>query len=149
MLAFDDVDAALDAVGTLRRDLDSAQALEFFLQNGLDLVCDRMLLARPFARPHEAFVLGGGGRTPIRPMRWRGPSRRCRASSMPRSPDDAMARALWRCREAHTEAINLEGAPHKLDVTLPADRLAQFVREVADRVAAIAPHAAVWLFGHG
>ena len=34
---------------------------------------------------------------------------------------DAARRAqLWRYREGHTEAINTLGAPHKLDVTLPA-----------------------------
>ena len=38
--------------------------------------------------------------------------------------DDRAARELWRYREGHTEAINLLGAPHKLDVTLPADELA-------------------------
>src|SRR5262249_51459690 len=62
--------------------------------------------------------------------------------------DAAMARALWRYREAHTEAINLEGAPHKLDVTLPADHLVEFVAGVEGRVTDVAPHASVWLFGH-
>ena len=53
--------------------------------------------------------------------------------------DDRAARDLWRYREGHTEAINLLGAPHKLDVTLPADELAGFVTEVRAVVAAIAP----------
>ena len=58
------------------------------------------------------------------------------------------ARQLWRYREAHTQAINLLGAPHKLDVTLPAGELAAFVREVRERVTAAAPAALTWLFGH-
>ena len=62
--------------------------------------------------------------------------------------DDRAARDLWRYREAHTEAINLLGPPHKLDVTLPADQLSGFVAEVRDQVSAVAPDAAVWLFGH-
>ena len=62
--------------------------------------------------------------------------------------DDRAARDLWRYREGHTEAINLLGAPHKLDVTLPADQLAGFVAEVREHVAPVAPDAAVWLFGH-
>ncbi|MFM7224623.1 MAG: FAD-linked oxidase C-terminal domain-containing protein, partial [Actinomycetota bacterium] len=53
-----------------------------------------------------------------------------------------------RYREAHTEAINLEGAPHKLDVALPADRLPEFVAGISERVQAVVPSAAVWLFGH-
>jgi FAD/FMN-containing dehydrogenase len=62
--------------------------------------------------------------------------------------DDRAARDLWRYREAHTEAINLLGPPHKLDVTLPAVRLPAFVSEVRGHVAAVAPEAVVWLFGH-
>ena len=52
-----DTDAALDAVGDLRRAVDSLRAVELFFQDGLDLVCDRLGLPRPFARPHGAFVL--------------------------------------------------------------------------------------------
>jgi FAD/FMN-containing dehydrogenase len=55
---------------------------------------------------------------------------------------------LWRYREAHTEAINLIGPPHKLDVTLPAGALADFVDSVRVRVSAVEPSARVWLFGH-
>jgi FAD/FMN-containing dehydrogenase len=55
---------------------------------------------------------------------------------------------LWRYREGHTEAINTLGAPHKLDVTLPASRLATFIDEVPDVVRAADPRAATWLFGH-
>ena len=44
---------------------------------------------------------------------------------------DSIRRAeLWRYREGHTEAINTLGAPHKLDVTLPAPELAAFIDRV-------------------
>ncbi|HVJ96349.1 MAG TPA: FAD-linked oxidase C-terminal domain-containing protein, partial [Acidimicrobiia bacterium] len=62
--------------------------------------------------------------------------------------EPAAARALWRYREGHTEAINLLGAPHKMDVTLPAASLAAFVAAVPACVAAVAPDAQVWMFGH-
>lgn len=49
---------------------------------------------------------------------------------------DAVRRAqLWRYREGLTEAINVLGPPHKLDVTLPPRRLADFVAEVPAVVA--------------
>jgi FAD/FMN-containing dehydrogenase len=155
LLAFDDVEVALDAVGELRRTLDCAQALEFFLQDGLDLVCDRLGLARPFPTRHEAYVLVEAA-AHVDPTDALAAAVAALGAVLPAdSPsqvavatDDNSARALWRYREAHTEAINLEGAPHKLDVSLPADRLAFFVRGVADRVSAVAPHGAVWLFGH-
>jgi FAD/FMN-containing dehydrogenase len=55
---------------------------------------------------------------------------------------------LWRYREAHTEAINAIGPPHKLDVTLPPDALGTFVVGVTDAVHAVVPEATVWQFGH-
>jgi FAD/FMN-containing dehydrogenase len=55
---------------------------------------------------------------------------------------------LWRYREAHTDAINAIGPPHKLDVTLPTAALADFVEAVTAGVLAVAPSARVWLFGH-
>ncbi|MGZ4692681.1 MAG: FAD-binding oxidoreductase, partial [Acidimicrobiales bacterium] len=51
-------------------------------------------------------------------------------------------------REDHTLAINTLGPPHKLDVTLPPAALAPFLDAVPDRVHAVAPDSAVWLFGH-
>jgi FAD/FMN-containing dehydrogenase len=55
---------------------------------------------------------------------------------------------LWRYREGHTEAINTLGAPHKLDVTLPAPTLAAFIDRVPGVVAEADPRATTWLFGH-
>src|SRR6185503_8777008 len=52
---------------------------------------------------------------------------------------------LWRYREGITEAVNRVGPPHKLDVTLPAGRLAEFCARVPDVVPS---GAGVWLFGH-
>ncbi len=63
--------------------------------------------------------------------------------------DDGNRRAaLWRHRESLTEAISTLGAPHKLDVSLPATALGAFADEVPRAVAAVAPDARTWLFGH-
>ena len=40
------------------------------------------------------------------------------------------------------------GMPHKLDITVPAARMAEFVRDVPQVVAAEVPGATTWLFGH-
>ena len=149
LLAFDEIDAALDAVGGLRRALDCLQAVELFFQDGLDLVCEQGGLARPFAARHHAFVLVEAGAASD-------PTVEVGAvidalpgiADVAVAGDDRAARELWRYREAHTEAINLLGPPHKLDVTLPADQLAGFVGEVRGQVNAVAPDATVWLFGH-
>ena len=62
--------------------------------------------------------------------------------------DGAVAGRLWTWRESHTEAINTLGPPLKLDVTLPAQSLAEFVTVVGRRLAAVDPDASPWFFGH-
>jgi FAD/FMN-containing dehydrogenase len=149
LLAFDDIDAAINAVGELRRALDCINALEMFFDNGLALVCERLSLARPFPRERRAYVLveAAAHSDPTR-MVAQGVDRLAGVVDVAVATDAAMARSLWRYREAHAEAINLVGTPHKLDVTLPAHRLASFLRAVESRVHDVAPDAEVWLFGH-
>jgi FAD/FMN-containing dehydrogenase len=63
--------------------------------------------------------------------------------------DDAAGRAaLWQVREGHNPAINRVGPPHKYDVTLPPATLDTVVAAVRARVAALAPGACLWVFGH-
>lgn len=149
LCAFDDVDAALDAVGVLRRELDCVNAIELFFDKGLELVCDRLGRARPFAAPHAAYVLvEAAANTDPTESLGRAVGLCVDVADVAVATDDAAARALWRYREGHPEAINLVGAPLKLDVSLPADRLGEFIHAVPGCVAAIAPDASVWMFGH-
>src|SRR5262249_12524746 len=139
--------AAIDACGTLRRSLDTLDAVELFFADGLALVRDAFDLPDPIA-PAVAYLIV--------------------ECASPADPSEAMANviaglgavdvavavdapqraALWRYREGHTEAINALGPPHKLDVTLPAAALPSFVDAVRSRVASVAPDATTWLFGH-
>jgi FAD/FMN-containing dehydrogenase len=148
LLAFATIDDALDAVGELRRRLDCAQALELFLQAGLDLVHRRLGLSSPFAAPHAAYVLVEAAANVDPTDALAAVVQDLRTDDVAVAPDASTARALWRLREAHTEAINLEGAPHKLDVSLPSGSLAAFMHEVPRRIETVAPGADVWLFGH-
>jgi len=149
LCAFDDVDDALDAAGTLRRELESVNAIELFFAAGLELVCDRLGLARPFPKPHVAYVLveAAADTDPIDVLA--GAVARCAGvGDVAVATDPASRRGLWRYREAHPEAINLLGAPLKLDVSLPAGHLADFVHAVPSCVTGVLPGASVWLFGH-
>jgi FAD/FMN-containing dehydrogenase len=56
--------------------------------------------------------------------------------------------ALWAYRERITEAVSAAGVPHKLDVTVPVARLAEFDRRLRARVGEVAPEARLVLFGH-
>jgi FAD/FMN-containing dehydrogenase len=149
LLAFDDTPRALDAVGELRRGVDALRAVELFFQDGLDLVCGRLGLPRPFVARHHAFVLveAAAHNEPTAELA-RAIDALDGVADVAVAADDRAARDLWRYREGHTEAINQLGAPHKLDVTLPSDELAAFVDEVGPHVVATSPFATVWLFGH-
>lgn len=149
LLAFGDVDDALDAVGRLRRDVDCLSALELFLQDGLDLVCEQFGLRAPFPSAHGAYVLAeAAASTDPAPVLARAVESLAGVADVAVATEPEARRTLWRYREAHTEAVNRLGPPHKLDVTLPADRLGVFLAEVRSAVAAVAAGAQVWLFGH-
>jgi FAD/FMN-containing dehydrogenase len=149
LLAFDTVDAALVAVGELRRALDDLHALELMFADGLALVCDTFGLAPPFRSGHAAILLveAAGRADPTTAFAEA-------VAALPGVADTVVAtdttavRAVWRYREDHTEAINRVGVPVKLDVTVSVGALAAFVGDVRDAVHAVAPRAQVWLFGH-
>jgi FAD/FMN-containing dehydrogenase len=148
LLGFADVEGALAACSALRRALPSLEAAELFLDDGLELVCSTFHLPKPLTSPACAYlVIESADRVD--------PS-----NALASAVDDVGAidvavagstqqrAALWRYREAHTEAINLIGPPHKLDVTLPSGALANFIAAVRTRIVAVVPDARVWLFGH-
>ncbi len=149
LLAFATVDGALDAAGILRRSLPALEACELILAAGVDLVCTVTGLRPPFAVRHPVYLLiEVADRTdPV-----------AATAEATASVGDVLDAAvateperraeLWRYREAHTEAINTLGAPHKLDVTLPHDALAEFVDSAPGAVTATVPGARTWLFGH-
>src|SRR4051812_3985058 len=149
LLAFDDVDDALDAVGQLRRCVDTVQAIEFFLAPGVDLVTATFDIAPPFAARHDAFVLveAAASTDPTATLASAVDSL-ATVADVAVATEPARREHLWRYREAHTEAINTIGPPHKLDVTLPPDALADFVAQVPGCVEGIVPGARTWLFGH-
>ncbi len=62
--------------------------------------------------------------------------------------DSSRREHLWAYRERHTEAIATLGIPHKLDVSLPLDRLAQFADVVGPVVEEHWPGATTICFGH-
>jgi FAD/FMN-containing dehydrogenase len=148
LLAFDSVAAAVEAVWHVREHAPDLSAAELFLGGGLDLVCEQLRLPHPFGTTHAAYL-----------------TVECAAQH---DPVDELARAvtdvegvvdiavadpgrfemLWSYRERHAEAINLLGPPHKLDVTLPAAKLVEFVETVGAVVSSVDSSARTWLFGH-
>jgi FAD/FMN-containing dehydrogenase len=149
LLAFDDVAAALAAVGSLRSGLPSLSAAELFFDEGVALVCQVFGLRPPFAQAHRAYVLveATGAGDPADALSSAVDSLLV-VTDAAVATDAVRAAQLWRYREAHTEAIATVGTPHKLDVTLPAGALAEFVAAVPGVVERVCPGARTWLFGH-
>ncbi|MCU1392348.1 MAG: FAD-binding oxidoreductase [Ilumatobacteraceae bacterium] len=149
LLAFGDVDAAVRAVAALRNEIDSLEAAELFLDAGLRLVCDAFDLRPPFAEPHAFYVLvEAADRVDPTAALADAVQRLAGVADVAVADGDARRHALWRYREEHTLAINTVGAPHKLDITVPVEQLAGFVRDIPGVIATRRPQARTWMFGH-
>ncbi len=143
---------AVTALVAVRAGAPSLEAAELVFGDGVRLVADHVGIPVPFASAaaNDAYLL-------LEVVGTSDPTDELVAALAPVEHlilDTALAATtarrheLWAYRERHTEAINAVGVPHKLDVTLPLPALARFCTEVRDVVAAIAPHARAYLFGH-
>ena len=140
---------AVAAVTAWRQALDTLEAVELMLHEGVALVCRTFDVAPPFDRPWPVLVL-------VEAAAHHDPTDDLAAAvgaadgvgDVAVAVDEARRAQLWRYREAHTLAINTLGPPHKLDVTVPVPRIPDLVAEVPARLAAVAPDATAWLFGH-
>jgi FAD/FMN-containing dehydrogenase len=149
VLAVADTAGALAVLARLRATVPSLNAAEIFYADGLDLVRRHSGAAAPFEAAHPAYLL-------VECAAHHDPTDDLVAAlaDAPEVRDAAVAtdgpgqERLWDLRERHTEAISAEGVPHKLDVTVPLGRLAEFVDRVRPAVAAILPAGRMILFGH-
>ena len=148
LVGLDGVGEAIGLAARLRGTVPDLEALELLLDEGVELVGRHAQLPPPLGARHPAYLLveAAGRRDPTEAL----------AAAL---ADDAEVRdaavgqdrdhreRLWAYRERHTEAINAQGVPHKLDVTLPQHALADFERDLRGL---LADHPAVRaiVFGH-
>jgi FAD/FMN-containing dehydrogenase len=149
LLAFPAVRPAVDAASRLRRALPNLEASELVLAPGMELVCSVTGTRLPFPTSHPVYLLiEVADRTdPTGPLA-EAVEDIDDLSDVAVATEPGPRAALWYYREAHTEAINTLGSPHKLDVTLPDAALAEFVDRVPEVVRTVDPAARTWLFGH-
>ncbi len=149
LLAFADVKSAVAATANLRRALPGLEAAELMLSHGVQLVCDEFDLSAPLGFEHPVFLLieSVADHDHLDSFAQR-ISELDGVASAAIAADDRQRKLLWRLRDDHTTAINRVGVPRKFDVTLPHDRLAEFVAVVERHISSAAPTAASWIFGH-
>jgi FAD/FMN-containing dehydrogenase len=142
------LDEAAALLAVLRPALPSLEAIEFLLDDGLQLVMDHLHLPAPVAERRPAYVL-------VECAARADPTEELAEALGAAGVQDAVVATgtaererLWRFREAHTEAISAAGVPHKLDVGVPLERLADFADRVPAVVTEAAPGARTILFGH-
>ncbi|MEX1155600.1 MAG: FAD-binding oxidoreductase [Chloroflexota bacterium] len=150
LLALDGAAAAVTLAGALRSSLPPLAAAELFFDEGLALVLRRGSGERPFREEYPAYLLleveSRADPTDDLAAAIAAAGEVVRDAVL--ASDGPGRERLWHLREGHTEAINAEGIPHKLDIALPLGRLAEFVDRVRAAVEEAAPGAACYLYGH-
>ena len=147
LLALPDTAAAVSLIADLRRRLPSLMAAELFFEAGLRLVLDHSGAAHPFASPAGAYLLLEAAAQSDPTGDLSAVLEHVPGEVLLASDESGRAR-LWQLRERHTEAIGAAGVAHKLDVSLPLDRLAGFVTRLGPTVEAAAPGARLVCYGH-
>ena len=151
VLGFDDPSSAVAAAAVLRRTLASVLALELFTDAGLDLVMRHAAVAPPFTPRTPIYLLVEVASDDADPTEGLlsaiGSLGRAEGPAAIAS-DEAGRHRLWQLRERHTEVINAEGVPHKLDVSVPMARYAELVERAPEVVRAVDPSARTIVYGH-
>ncbi len=150
LIATSGPDEAAALAGELRRRLPNLLAAELFFEEGMELVLRHAGGSRPFRETHGAYLLvevdGAADPTDELLDAVEGCGTQVRDAIM--CTDEAERARAWALRERHTESVNAEGVPHKLDVAVPVGRIGDFVRQVQVAIVEAAPDARTYLYGH-
>lgn len=151
VIGLSDAAAAVAAAARLRRGLGSALALELFTDAGLELVMRHARVAPPFTGRCPAYLLievGSDVADPTDELVAALDGIGADEASAAVATDPGGRHRLWQLRERHTESVNAEGVPHKLDVSVPLARYAELVDRAPGVVAAVDPAARTISYGH-
>jgi len=157
LVALDGIGAAVALLGRVRDAFgESIEGFEYIPRIAHELARRHLEgVAAPFASPHPGYALielAASG--PAQGERARFEEFLAAEIDAGRARDATVAtsgaqrESLWFLREHIPEAQTREGASIKHDVSLPVDRLAEFVDAAAARLALLAPGARIVGYGH-
>jgi FAD/FMN-containing dehydrogenase len=143
---------AVQLLARLREQLGPAlSAAELVFDGGVELVRAAAGLPHPFATPAPAYLLVEcAGRQDPSDLLLSVLSEAPQVidAKVATAGDPGGQRALWQYREGHTEAVNAAGVPVKLDIAVPLGELAGLIEALPQIVAAAAPRARMYVWGH-
>lgn len=149
LLALSSTASAVELLPGLRDRLPSLSGAELVFADGIALVRKHSGLPAPFEEDHPAYLLlECADRVDPTDALVEAVSSAEGLLDARVASDAAGQRALWAYREQHTEAINAEGVPVKLDVSVPLRSLPTLVSALPATVHAVAPDARLIVFGH-
>ncbi|MCC7364945.1 MAG: FAD-binding oxidoreductase [Dehalococcoidia bacterium] len=149
LLGFASVEGALEALAATRAAISSLLSADVFFREGMELVCAHLGSERPFTAAAQAYLLLEAASThDVAPDLFHVLDRVPGVLGSAAATEPRDRQRLWAYRERHTEAINAAGIPHKLDIAVPPGAVAAFERELRALLAAEAPEARLFLFGH-
>lgn len=138
---------AASLLSALRAHAPSLEACEFFVREGLELVLAHQRRSSPVAdAPVYLLAECAAAGDPIEELA--AALEHAGVQDAAVADDTAAREGLWSLREGHTEAIGAAGIPHKLDVGVPLEHLADFLEALPGVVAAASGEARVIPFGH-
>jgi FAD/FMN-containing dehydrogenase len=148
VIGLDSAGDAVAAAGRLRRELGSVMALELFTDDGLELVMGHTSAAPPFDRRPMYLLVEAGSDEADPTDDLAAALDALGAGESAIAADPGGRHRLWQMRERHTEAMNAEGVPHKLDVSVPSAHYAELVERAPETVRAVDPAARTIVYGH-
>ena len=151
VVGFEEAASAVVGATALRRELGSVLALELFTDDGLALVMRHAKVAPPFAGRRSVYLLvevGSDTADPTDELVAALEAIGADGAAAAVATDPGGRHRLWQLRERHTEAVNAEGVPHKLDVSVPLARYAELIERAPGVVTAVEPAARTISYGH-
>ncbi len=150
MLAFKSVGDAVSATAQLRRSVPNLHAVEVIFREAMDLVSDYISTSIPVRSDGSAWLIveAASSSDPTDQLAQAIGDLGDLVLDVAVGHDSTSRAGLWQFREKITEAIATRGTPHKLDVTLPASELAEFVSRIPEIISEVDRRATAVMFGH-